>query len=192
MPRTRARASARRRSSPSSRRSWPAPTRGRSSGAPPPSSAVGLHLEGSASPWRRAAPFASPTSWWQAAQQCLARCRSARALARRSLGSGAAASTRLRARCGVLRRAKGPNCKAANLPDPHARGKNRRSDRSPPSRGEINIQPPCVARAGNPRARFTGCPTCKAKAVRDAPAAPSACKDSSERHGTPSQHRRDR
>ena len=34
-----------------------------------------------------------------------------------------AASTRLCSRCGALRRAKGPNCKAASLPDPHARRK---------------------------------------------------------------------
>ena len=70
MPQTRARATARRRSSPSSRRSWRAPTRGRSSGAPPPSSAGALHPEGSASPWRRAAPFASRTSWWRLMESC--------------------------------------------------------------------------------------------------------------------------
>ena len=53
----------------------------------------------------------------------LPRCRSARGFARRFYVKGEAASTRLRARYGALRRAKGPNCKAANLPGPHARRK---------------------------------------------------------------------
>ena len=182
MPQTRARATARPRFSPSSRRSWPAPTRGRSSSAPPPSSAGGLHLEGSASPWRRAAPFASPTSWCQGCP---------------TVPSALPLSTKLgTAVAGVVKdcvdpvarpfrcRASAESQKTEHLDrpsqDPHAEPTNRSTGPCRavtrwgrrPTASTLRVSP------GTRTPVSPGCPTCKAKAVRDETAAPSACKDS--------------
>ena len=121
------------------------------------------------------------------------RCRSARGFARRFYVKGEAASTRLRARYGALRRAKGPNCKAANLPGPHARRKaGAPTGPAEPSRDQYTEHSRRSRREPtSPFHRKVGSPTCKAKPAR---------RDYQQfgvrgivrlLHGTPSQHRLD-